>query len=340
MKVTSAIVAALMLALFIVASSKTNMKVLAADDMPGSSVMAESDIFLPLYVISVDGVEMGAVGSESDCSLVMSLIASHYDLGFEAKPYITSNITYEGRLMSIRNLFTASELAEKIISMKDSDGKPFVKVTQENTTCKTETIPFKSVTEYDNTKYLDYRLKKSIGVNGSAFVTTCAIYENGSLVKVEEDSQVLCSPVTEVYVEGTMEIPYWRATGEFIQPVINVRKVTSRFGQRGWRLHPGIDLAGKKGEEIMASDSGTVIYSGWLPGYGRTVTIDHENGYITHYAHCHKLIVEEGDHVVKGDVIALLGNTGNSTGPHLHFEIRKGEEPLDPEKFIDFVAEI
>lgn len=110
----------------------------------------------------------------------------------------------------------------------------------------------------------------------------------------------------------------------------------------GYRIHPltgrqafhtGIDIAADAGTPIRAARDGTVGYAGWLHGYGNTVILDHPDGTRTLYAHASRLEVREGERVAQGQVIARVGSTGNSTGPHLHFEIIAGK-PIDPEPYL------
>ena len=112
--------------------------------------------------------------------------------------------------------------------------------------------------------------------------------------------------------------------------------ITSEFG---WRTHPifgtqryhsGLDIGGDYGLPIVAAASGTVIHSGWISGYGYTVIIDHGGGITTLYGHNSSLSVDVGDVVSQGQTIALCGSTGNSTGPHCHFEVRENGEPVSP----------
>ncbi len=104
----------------------------------------------------------------------------------------------------------------------------------------------------------------------------------------------------------------------------------SPFGGSGQAFHDGIDIANQPGTDILAAADGKVIYSGWMSVYGRTVMIDHGYGFTTKYGHNSRLLVKEGQEVRKGDVIALMGTTGLSTGPHLHFSVYCYGTPQDP----------
>ena len=110
---------------------------------------------------------------------------------------------------------------------------------------------------------------------------------------------------------------------------------TSGFGPRWSRHHSGIDIANHVGTSIYASRSGKVIFADYLGAYGLMVEIQHPDGYKTRYAHCNEALVRVGENVSRGDLIARMGNTGRSTGPHLHFEIRSPENiAIDPASFL------
>jgi len=114
--------------------------------------------------------------------------------------------------------------------------------------------------------------------------------------------------------------------------------LTSIFGPRDGEFHTGIDLANKQGTPIKAAQSGKVVFVGRKGNYGQTVIIDHMNGYKTLYGHNDKILVKTGQWVQGRQTIALMGNTGRSTGPHLHFEIYEDGKVIDPLKYI-YVAE-
>lgn len=145
-------------------------------------------------------------------------------------------------------------------------------------------------------------------------------------VEIPYDVQVVsASPETEQASPET-------ADDGFINPTEGV--LTSSFGERWGRRHNGIDIGADMNTEIYAADSGTVTYAGEMSGYGNYVVIDHGNGFETAYAHCSSISVSAGDTVLKGQVIAHVGSTGNSTGPHLHFEVKENGEFLNP---LDYV---
>ena len=119
-----------------------------------------------------------------------------------------------------------------------------------------------------------------------------------------------------------------------------IGEITSQYG---WRVHPiwgdsryhsGMDIAGDYGDEIRAAAAGEVIHSGWISGYGYTIIIDHGGSLTTLYGHNEALNAGVGQHVERGDVIAYCGSTGNSTGPHCHFEVRIDGELTDPEAYL------
>jgi murein DD-endopeptidase MepM/ murein hydrolase activator NlpD len=121
---------------------------------------------------------------------------------------------------------------------------------------------------------------------------------------------------------------------KFLKPIQNAF-VSSPYGFRWGRPHQGIDLAAPVGTPIQAAEGGRVVYSSWKQGYGNFVAVDHGHGMETHYAHCSKILVHVGQHVSKGQLIAKVGNTGNSTGPHLHFEVVANGIHRNPLKFLN-----
>ncbi|NIO69769.1 MAG: peptidoglycan DD-metalloendopeptidase family protein [Anaerolineae bacterium] len=122
-------------------------------------------------------------------------------------------------------------------------------------------------------------------------------------------------------------------------PVDVEARITSRYGPREFKgkpeFHTGIDIGVWYSTEVKATKAGKVVFAGWLPRYGWTVEIEHEMGYSTIYAHHRYYFPDAGDEVEEGEVIALSGDSGDTTGPHLHYEIRLNGKPVDPMKYLD-----
>jgi murein DD-endopeptidase MepM/ murein hydrolase activator NlpD len=112
--------------------------------------------------------------------------------------------------------------------------------------------------------------------------------------------------------------------------------ISSRFGARGSRAytHTGLDLATSAGTGIRPAAAGTVVFAAYKGSYGNLIIVDHGNGVQTYYAHCSALYVSAGQSVDTGTTIGAVGSTGNSTGPHLHFEIRINGTPVNPEGYL------
>ena len=134
------------------------------------------------------------------------------------------------------------------------------------------------------------------------------------------------------------EIAVRKAKGGFKWPIMG--RINSPFG---WRTHPitkrkdfhtGIDIKAARNDPINAAGSGKVVYSGWMGGYGKVLVIEHSNGQSTLYAHCSTLLAGKGASVSSGQLVARIGTTGRSTGPHLHFEVRNGNSPVNPIKYL------
>ena len=132
-------------------------------------------------------------------------------------------------------------------------------------------------------------------------------------------------------------------SGPFVRPAglpVRTNAISSSFGTRwhpllgGYRFHAGIDLAAAMGSPVFATSSGTVAASGWCGGYGICVTIDHGDGCFTLYGHLSRVDVAPGMRVSSGQALGLVGSTGNSTGPHLHYEVRINGRPVDPVPYL------
>lgn len=172
----------------------------------------------------------------------------------------------------------------------------------------------------------------SSGRKGAQTVTTVENYINGALVESQSAAVVTDEGERAVIARGTKPRPAGVGSGNFSKPASG--KITSGFGARWGRNHNGIDIGAPTGTPVYASDDGVVTCSEYKNSFGNLVKIDHQNGYETYYAHNSELLVKPGDVVKKGDLIAKVGSTGNSTGPHCHFEIHYNGELKNPMNYL------
>lgn len=182
---------------------------------------------------------------------------------------------------------------------------------------------------YNDSQYTTYSQVLNEGTEGYRQVVANVTYVNG----VESTREILSESVitqadARVIEVGTITPP------TFIKPISGGR-LSSGFGARWGTVHQGVDWACSTGTSIMASCGGTVIQAGWYGGYGYCVTIQHSNGIQTRYGHMSKVLVSVGDYVQQGEVIGRSGSTGNSTGPHVHFEIIVNGTKVNPLTYLD-----
>jgi murein DD-endopeptidase MepM/ murein hydrolase activator NlpD len=195
-----------------------------------------------------------------------------------------------------------------------------------------EQIPFESKTIIDKKAKRGANSVKERGSNGLAEIIKTVIIENGNIIDENvKSTKTIYAAKDRVLVIGG-KVPIYAATGSFIKP--SRGRLSSPFGRRWGKMHEGIDLAGPTGSPIDAADSGKVSFVGIRNGYGLCVMINHGNGLQTLYGHTSKTFVKEGQSVKKGQRIASVGSTGHSTGPHLHFEVRKNGVPVNPFKYM------
>lgn len=195
-------------------------------------------------------------------------------------------------------------------------------------------IPYTVEKREDATIYEGQTRVYKEGVNGKKYLHAYITKINGIITQENViESQVLKEPVAQVELVGTKEPPSSSGSGKFIMPTSG--RLTSTYGRRWGRSHDGIDVAATTGTPIYAADNGIIVESEYQKnGYGNIIKIDHQNGFISYYAHCSKLYANVGDVVAKGDLIATVGSTGRSTGPHLHFEIRYNDVPQNPYNYV------
>ncbi len=310
-----------------------------SDDEDYANVEEKTDAAYDIDILKTETNEAVSVLTadreigDSSHPLVYAKSTSPTDLDFVQKVLIKPINTV------VEQISSKSEAEDQFI---DADGSSkILDVASDEIQVFNEEIPFETVYENSDKIYTGVTQLKSEGEDGTKRVVAYIHRVNG----VEVSRTIVCEEVTAepvncVIQKGTRKAGASvmtgnvKATGIFMYPTTGT--VTSLYGERWGRAHQGIDIGAPEGTEVYASDSGTVIYAGYNEsGYGNLVKIDHGNGYVTYYGHNSQISVAVGQKVAKGDLIALVGSTGRSTGNHCHFEIRYKGTALNPAEVIE-----
>lgn len=278
-----------------------------------------------------------------DVNSAYDLIASSPD------KYMESRVHSKEMASSI---MTALDVPEEDVSQASSEYNPDeIDIIQYRSTTKRgpiisvemiEEVEYEEEIAYDvryeeeSSLYQGDRKIKDKGIPGVKQVKAEISYINGveQNIKILEEN-IIQEPKTSVVLIGITPRPKTVAYGAFYDPTKGKGIISSRYGYRWGSLHSGVDIANPTGTVITAADGGKVVFSGNAGSYGKLVIIDHENGYQTYYAHCSQLLVSKGERVFRGQTIAKVGTTGRSTGPHVHFEVRKNGQTVDPLDYIN-----
>lgn len=216
--------------------------------------------------------------------------------------------------------------------LKVLEKAPLIEMTLEEVVVNVEDVPFQTVTKEDDTMIKTQRQVERAGVPGQRETSVRIQSQNGKTISsIVEGSRMSREAVDEIVRVGTKQS---LATGKFINPTVG--RFTSPFGPRWGRFHYGIDIANSVGTDIKAADGGIVTRAGSAGSYGNLIIIDHQNGTSTRYAHLSRIDVKVGQAVEQGQSIAKMGNTGRSTGSHLHFEVRVGGVAQNPLNYVKY----
>ena len=245
---------------------------------------------------------------------------------------------FENDIITQNDYFVISELDDE---QKAKEVINSLSVITELTQVTTVMVPYESTVETTNEQVVGYKKVTVKGASGVDRVTNAIVMVNGEIKSnTTLSTETVVAPINEVTVKGTAKN---EASAKEKQIAHNAGftfplpdgtwRVSSYYGDG--RRHKGVDICAKSGTSIYAVLDGTVVLSKWNGNYGYCVIIEHENGTRTLYAHAKQLCCSVGDKVSQGDVIALVGTTGQSTGNHLHFEVIAGGRNVDPAPYIN-----
>lgn len=305
----------------------TASQFLSADELEAGLIEASGELDT-LAVISVSGEQAGICRSAEDAQALLDRVKAQYTTSADENADFMQEVRVD-------TVVAQTSLVSDFGALYDYLS-PRLDVTATRSVTYTEEIPYETITRENDQLDQTYRATVQEGSAGEAVVTaeieTVDGEEHGRTILART---VLSNATDEIIEVGTKNIGI--GTGEFMVPVTSYT-FTSGFKMRWGKLHGGVDLAVPEGTPVYAADNGKVIVAGDLDnGYGSYIILDHQNGYKTLYAHNSELLVSVGDIVAQGDQIALSGNTGNSTGPHVHFEIQVNDEKVDPQQYVTLV---
>ena len=287
--------------------------------------------FRPAYSVSLNGEDLGYVGDEEEFKNEVNeniLTPSESNVAFVE----LDNVEYTFSLVS------RSEVNEdEVMLALEQSAQNVYRVFEVADLNNEETKVY--VNTMEEAEGIVSTLKEQYGEIEPDLVINQIYLDNADEVNEETiklAKQELTNSLQEE-LEEKQEIDSRTVNGIYLAAVPVTGRITSRFGAVESirdHTHKGIDIAATRGTPILATASGTVTFAGWSSGYGYLVKIDHGNGVETYYGHCSKLYVSAGDTVEAGEQIAAVGSTGNSTGNHLHFEIRLDGKQVNPQTYV------
>lgn len=305
----------------------------SADDTENikNAILDEVEGVAKMYVLEVNGNPVGAAEDGELLDGILNRILDDYSTPLTLMARFTDDVTVRSRFVR-QDVIQDTQEIQRLLDPENTSSPHSLTVQNIEQHRYDAEIPFAVQYVNDATIYEGNSEIATAGTLGVKLVTENSTFVNGLLTSSQiVETTVIKESGTEIVAVGTALRPKTASYGYYIWPSEGV--ITSGFGPRtgfGSSNHQGIDIGSFYGEDIVASDGGKVIMADWYSGYGLMVQIRHDNGDITYYGHCSELLVQEGDLVYQGQVIARMGATGVASGVHCHFEIRVDGVPVNP----------
>ncbi len=300
----------------------------------------ELNVYVDGVLMLADGVVVAQVPSVWDGDMSLDYLKLSYkseDVDFECTDSkIREEITYLPAEIKVADLMDKVDVKYALKGVET--GVPLVTVANVYEVTRTAELPYDIVKEYDSSMTYGKEKIKQKGINGEQQIDIMLVEENGEEVYREiSNEKVLVAAVDEIIAQGAVVQMASRSASVSNSGMIwptTATRISSYFGPRSGGFHTGLDIDGNTGDPVWAAKSGVVTQAGYRGSYGYCVTIDHGNGLISMYAHLSEVTTKEGVQINIGEPVGLEGSTGNSSGSHLHFEIRLNGNPVDPLNYI------
>jgi murein DD-endopeptidase MepM/ murein hydrolase activator NlpD len=299
-------------------------------------MLKKFNIGIDAFVMKSDNIKIAYVTNENQGKEILKSIKNHYykvaKLGSVSAVDIQNKISYESAKVRTGELYENSQIVNDIIKYNDKSQTPLIAVKIVGNKVENKIIYPTTVMKSSSEIMNGVNKTISKGINGLKKVSTQITSINSNIVneKMITSENIKQVQNKEIYV-GTKK-PTLLVEASINSP--SRGSISSPFGTRWGKMHKGVDIAASFGSTINAALDGTISYAGWESGYGNVIKIDHGKALETTYAHCSVITAKIGEVVKKGTKIGEVGSTGNSTGPHLHFEVRENGVPKDPLLYI------
>jgi len=314
----------------------------SADDILNTLTYMK-DIQVRAYAINIDAVTAVILESEETANQIIQSVKNEYAGPVKGVEYtqITTDqiITVEEVGVQLGDIWNPQIALQYLLTGTTKDGEegtpPITMRTTEIATYN-ENVDFGARFIDNSTIYADETELISNGIYGINEIVAEIQRVNGQEIKrTIKTTTRISNPVDAVFYQGTKPIPEKKGTGTFIYP-IKTYTISSYFGSRNTGIkgastyHEGVDFAASTGTKVYATDGGVVKFAGTKSGYGKVIIIDHGGLYESRYGHLSSIDIKLGDSIYQGQFIGRVGNTGVSSGPHLHFEIRYKDVAKNP----------
>lgn len=295
------------------------------------SIITENEGIVDALEVDSDGKQLMVCSSENEAKTIIDQVKNYYakiDNVSISSVKLKNTIKYVQKKVLLSRIDTVETIAKNIINDNKTSKVPLLTFELNGTIESKEVIDSPTTVTWSSDLILGQSKVVSSGKEGSKLVTKQVTMNNDKVVTYTVLSEkVLTEPKNRVIEEGNKNPVVAK---EAFLKIPSRGAISSPFGMRWGRMHEGVDIAANYGSPICAAMDGTVSFAGWEDGYGNTVKIDHGDGIQTLYGHSSQLEVKQGQKVKAGDEIAKVGSTGDSTGPHVHFEVRSNGVAVNP----------
>jgi murein DD-endopeptidase MepM/ murein hydrolase activator NlpD len=314
---------------------KVSEDMILSESKAENVLLENSDAKVESVVMLIDGRETAVLESEDAGNKIIQEVSKYYTGNSGLKDIkdikVLSKVTYNKAMNPIPQIKESNQVIEDII--KNNKNNNLIKISFSGIKSENVKISPATTTLWTDDYVIGTVVTKQNGKAGLKETDKLITMENGVIKSSKPTgSRIINESIDKVVAVGTKN-PILAGIAFLTKP--SRGGITSYFGYRWGKLHKGLDIGAAIGTPIYAAADGTVEFASWdSGGYGNLVKINHGSGIVTFYGHTSKIVVKAGQSIKRGQLIAYVGSTGHSTGPHLHFEVRLNGESVNPLKYL------